>query len=294
MLDNLISDFNRIPYLKSHTPDIPYLSFPFFLEMVGYLCANEGYCLEQEGFEQYFFGLTLSGSGSLELKGGNYVLTPNQAFLLDRREYFKIGTVKDGKWNFKWFYFGGAACKEYFQLINGKSFQPVLLTNAAETGGLVDELNILAQKQEPMVDLDISILISRILTSVIRSKHLNIPITRGKSEILEKSMDYILKNYDSNLKIDDICNAVFTTKSHLINLFRTYLHTTPHKYITKLKIDESKKLLSETNYTVSDISQMIGFETTGVFIENFRKYTGLTPNKYRKAIIFPTVDHSLC
>lgn len=284
MLNNLSCDFNRIPYLDSHTPDLFFLTFPFHLDMVGYLCANEGYCLEQEGFDQFFFGLTLSGFGMLECKGSKYILEPNQAFFLDRKEYFKIGTSKGQKWDFKWFYFGGIACKGYYDLINGKSFQAIPLVNAAEVSQMIDELHILMPSRNPVKDSEISMIITKILACVIKNKFLDLNIAADNLEILKKSQDYILSSYCSNIKIKDVCNAAFTSKSHLIKLFREHLHTTPHKYITKLRIDKSKELLSGTCIPITEIAHQTGFDTTSLFIDNFKKYAGITPNRYRNSI----------
>lgn len=52
--------------------------------------------------------------------------------------------------------------------------------------------------------------------------------------------------------------------------------------ITKLKIDYAKTLLIKTNYSLLDISNMLGYSSYSHFITLFKKYTKYTPHDYRK------------
>ena len=48
-----------------------------------------------------------------------------------------------------------------------------------------------------------------------------------------------------------------------------------------VRIEESKRLLANTDYSVIDISVAAGFEDQSYFSKVFKKYTGLTPKQYR-------------
>lgn len=285
MFQKYTDDFYKFPIFHEHTPVISSTAFPFILYMVGSFGANENFCLESEGYDHYFFGLTLAGKGQIRYDDRECPLDPDKAFLVDRTDYFRICTSSENKLELKWFTFSGTACKHYFDLINKDIFEPVQLTNATEVSQLIDDLHMLAQfTNTPTTDPEISMVITKTLTCVIKSMYNEMNFAEDKSDVMNKALKYILSNYSNNIKIKDICTAAFTSKSHLINLFKTYLQTTPHKYITKLRINKAKALLTETNMPVSEIAYLSGYENTGLFIENFRKNTSTTPHKYRSSV----------
>ena len=58
----------------------------------------------------------------------------------------------------------------------------------------------------------------------------------------------------------------------------------PAKYITVLKIDQAKELLTKTNMTIKDIAAHIGYSDSSIFVKNFKTITSLTPNQYRNSM----------
>ena len=53
------------------------------------------------------------------------------------------------------------------------------------------------------------------------------------------------------------------------------------EYLTKLRIEEAKKLLVQEEISVNDVCQRVGYINVSYFIKIFQKYTGVTPTRYR-------------
>jgi len=53
-------------------------------------------------------------------------------------------------------------------------------------------------------------------------------------------------------------------------------------YRLKVKTEKAKELLKTTNYTVSDISDRLGFMNPESFMRTFKKVSGTTPTKFRQ------------
>jgi AraC family transcriptional regulator len=69
---------------------------------------------------------------------------------------------------------------------------------------------------------------------------------------------------------------------HFLRLFTKYVGLSPYQYILKRKIDISKALLIETDNQIIDIAFEIGFNSHTNFSTRFKKFTGITPEEYRK------------
>ncbi len=70
--------------------------------------------------------------------------------------------------------------------------------------------------------------------------------------------------------------------SKLHELFRTHYHTTPAEMLARLRVAAARRMLLHGQRPVAEIAFEVGFESLSAFNENFRKYTAMTPAKYRR------------
>ena len=97
-------------------------------------------------------------------------------------------------------------------------------------------------------------------------------------------LDYIANHYNEPLTAQTVANAVGLNSNYAMGLFQSAMQLTIKQYITVMRIHHAKALLSDTNRTMLDISLTSGFSSLSRFYDNFLKYTGMPPNKYRKQI----------
>lgn len=69
---------------------------------------------------------------------------------------------------------------------------------------------------------------------------------------------------------------------HLCRLMKQQLHMTPQQYITKLRMNYAARLLSNSSYSVLDISLKCGYSSLSHFITTFKKIHGVVPHNYRQ------------
>ena len=91
---------------------------------------------------------------------------------------------------------------------------------------------------------------------------------------------YIVQNLDKNLSTPDIAAQFFVSRDKLNRDFKQYTQMTVKDFVTQTRINLAKSRLTETKYTVSEISDMCGFENEIYFYSFFKKYTGMTPRQY--------------
>ena len=75
---------------------------------------------------------------------------------------------------------------------------------------------------------------------------------------------------------------IVITEDHLTFCFRQEIGTTPIKYLQRYRINQSKRLLLETQQTITEVALTVGFSDSGYFSRIFRRETGLTPEAYRQ------------
>lgn len=104
-----------------------------------------------------------------------------------------------------------------------------------------------------------------------------------------KELDYVKHyidvNYASDLDLDSLAAATYMNKYYLSHMFKKNYGVSPINYLIEKRISVSKFLLETTNYSIGQIAQIVGFNSSSYFSQIFKKRTGITPSEYREAVL---------
>ncbi|PAD73110.1 helix-turn-helix transcriptional regulator [Paenibacillus campinasensis] len=105
----------------------------------------------------------------------------------------------------------------------------------------------------------------------------------GPSELYAKrSIDYLHQHYDQNIRIKDVAMAVNLHPGYLQRIFRKETGHTLTAYLTMIRMEKAKQLLSRTDIPIPEISEYVGVASRQYFHALFKKYTKVTPAQYRQ------------
>lgn len=93
--------------------------------------------------------------------------------------------------------------------------------------------------------------------------------------------NFIDNNFDQELTLDLLSHIHFTSKYHLLRLFKRYYGLTPKHYLTIRRIEESKKCLKK-GMKVSETCYCVGFGTPSSFSTLFKRKIGISPIAFEK------------
>lgn len=105
-----------------------------------------------------------------------------------------------------------------------------------------------------------------------------------ENEMLEEILSYIHQKLYQPLSVEEICHHFSISRSSLQHLFKSNLKTTPKKYICNLKLEQSKFLIKEEKYTLSEIALMLGFSSIHYFSRKFTQAFSINPSDFAKKV----------
>ena len=106
----------------------------------------------------------------------------------------------------------------------------------------------------------------------------------SRNDLLSEILAYMNKRIAEPVTIEEICHEFYISRSSLQALFKTHLNTSPKNYLLNIKLQKSKELIRENQYTISEIAYMLGFSSIHYFSRLFKKYFNTTPSAYLRKI----------
>ncbi len=115
----------------------------------------------------------------------------------------------------------------------------------------------------------------------------NLSMVRENNTILNRECtrikNYLDSSYAEDITLDKLAAMTHMNKYYMVHAFTKYTGLSPINYVIQRRIQEGKSLLEATDYSVAQISSMVGFSFQSYFSQSFKKMTGMTPIQYRNA-----------
>lgn len=235
----------------------------------------------------------LKGSLNITIDTDSFTLNEREVEIINSDESHSISAIDDNKvliFNIDPFFF-----EKYYKDINNVFFYTNSNDDEDQNGPEYEELKtilsqILCEYVQKVEDYDEEIekhLIT-LLYHLVNNFHY---LTHEKEELKEKTdqldryhriSKYIYNNYNNNITLKEIAKKEFLSPhylSHEIKYATGYSFT---DLINLTRVEESIKLLLDSDMSISEISDEIGFSHVRYFNKNFKLYYNCTPLQYRK------------
>lgn len=104
-----------------------------------------------------------------------------------------------------------------------------------------------------------------------------------KKQKIRQAVQYIQEHFTEQLNMAVVSNYVSMNYSLFSLLFKQYTGTNFVSYLQKLRVEETKRLLLETDWRVNEIGRRVGFLDEKHFLKVFKAATGFSPTEYRRS-----------
>jgi two-component system response regulator YesN len=173
------------------------------------------------------------------------------------------------------------------ELIRARLLELAVVLSRAAVEGTADLEMILGLNLEHIQELgkiksieELCIWIVKVLDRFTESVYKNRNVKNV--EVIRKTREFIRTNYKKKLKLTDISKSVLLSPYYLSHIFKNETGITLMEYLTKVRIEEAKRLLENTSYNTTQISFDVGYSDQSYFCKIFKKIEGTSPLEYKK------------
>lgn len=105
--------------------------------------------------------------------------------------------------------------------------------------------------------------------------------TKNQDRLLSM-LAYIHDNYAQKITLEQIADAASVSTRECLRCFQSSIQQSPLEYLITYRIRAAQKLLTETQFSVTEVALQTGFNSSAYFAKVFRSCCGTTPLTYRK------------
>lgn len=122
-----------------------------------------------------------------------------------------------------------------------------------------------------------------ILADKYREKDISPKIVKNAKKLnkLTEIIDYIKRNYNQELTLENLAEMFGYTSVHLSRMFKKYMKISYKVYLDNLRLKHAVKDLNETDLPIERIAEKHGFANGRAFAQTFKSRYGSSPRKYR-------------
>ncbi|TWB46969.1 helix-turn-helix domain-containing protein [Nitrospirillum viridazoti] len=111
-------------------------------------------------------------------------------------------------------------------------------------------------------------------------------VTGGVAPIpLKRVMDYIEDHLGEEMGLADLAMLTGLSAHHFGQAFKVSTGVSPHRYLIERRIHRAKEMLLNGDRPIAEIAVAVGFASQSHMTINFRRLAGITPARYRQALV---------
>ena len=240
---------------------------------------------QYEQLDYYLLHYVTSGEGLFFINGDVHKLGAGDMFLIpphtDNNYYPLIGNP----WSYRWLGFKGTKCSSLLKQCGFSNDKFTISYNKDETvEKLFEEIYNSCDRGKLYTALGNLYILFNILM-VEHENELRYSFNEAEKYV-KWALDIIHGRYNlHSLSVASVADEINVDRTYLFKLFKLYVKYSPQAYIIHYRLNKACDLLRKSSFSVSEISELTGFNTASHFSKLFTKHKGMSPITYRMQFI---------
>ena len=278
--------FMNVAYLNNSTSTVVDNTKPLIVTSCGnYRVKNRSEVVTHrpKGRKDYQLLYIASGKGHFFIHGEEKTVSAGNIIIYLPDQPQEYVYYRADQTDVYWVHFTGNEVEEILKYYNINLKNNILYIGTSPDyqwlfGQMIQELQLCRPRYDELISLqlrNIFVLISRAIMSAKK-------FSSTSEKEVAFAMHYFRKNYNTEISIEEYSESRGLSNCWFIQCFKEITGSSPLQYILKLRISNAQNLLENTDYTITEIANMVGYTNSLYFSRLFHKYIGMSPKEYRK------------
>ena len=227
-----------------------------------------------------------SGKAHFYIKGQDVIVTAGNMVLYQPKQEMHYEYFGKDKPEVYWVHFTGGQVRSILKQHEVPMDNNVFYAGNSPTYGyLFKEMILELQTCRVGYDTLLSMYLEQIFVLVQRSRMDKSPVVSSHlQEEMGIARRYFQEHYNEDINIEEYALSRNMSVSYFLKKFKEVTTKSPMQYILGIRISNAVSLLESTDYNVTEISTIIGYDNPLYFSRIFKKQKGVSPSDYRKQL----------
>ena len=180
------------------------------------------------------------------------------------------------------FYYVHFNAPEDFDFFNFKSSVAYHVKPSTKIRDLFEEIIDELQTKQPIYEKLCVIKFLNILSFLERKCEKETSPSKHYADKISYIMQKMNREYEKSFSLEEYAQMCNMSKFHFLRVFKNIVGTTPIEYRNDIRLEHAKELLTDTAYSIDEISGRVGYTSNTYFCDIFKKKFGKSPSKFRK------------
>lgn len=226
------------------------------------------------------------GKAHFYLDGREEIITAGQMILYRPYEFQHYAYYAQDKTKAYWAHFTGGEVEEILTQYGMPAGTKMLYSGSHPEyerlfRQMIQELQLCRENYELLLEM----LLRQIFIMIHRQIHTVKKVDNSLMvEEIDRATVYFNENYNKEISVREYAASRHMSTCWFIRNFKQYTGMTPMQYVLSIRISNAESLLKMTEYNITEIGMIVGYDNPLYFSRIFKKQTGLSPSEYRRGI----------
>ncbi len=222
--------------------------------------------------------LILAGNATYQEDGESCLAEPGDLLILRQSRSHSYVTGPAGFVHKRYLNLDGSAVDDMLICANLEHRTQLTLRAPDRVETLMRRAGQLLRERPTDWEMETTCLAYRILVEVGQSSKPKYP------HAVAEALDFMLTHRTEKIHLADLTRLTGMSEAHFCRMFKQHVGRPPLQYFRHLKLDEAKRILTETDESITSIAAAIGMGDSMYFSRQFKKHTGLSPTEWRASL----------
>ena len=234
------------------------------------------------GWEDYQLIYLYRGAGEFLVKGNKVRVDEGFAVLYEPGEPQWYKYIRSDIPDVYWIHFSGRRAHRLLAAMGLGGGGVYWAGLHSEYATILDTTIQELQIQRPYYMELTSVYIQGLLTLFARSQEEGGQLAKKHNMGVERAVQYFNQNFSKPICIQTYAQSCNMTPCWFIRSFKRQMGITPQQYLTEIRMNKAKELLSVSSYNVGEIAEIVGYQNPLYFSRVFSSNAGCSPTEFRR------------
>ncbi len=230
----------------------------------------------------YVVHLIIAGQGTFVTKHQTFKLKKGDMFFINPAELPHYYPDPSDPWTYVWLGFGGVNAADYLAYAGVSQKSPILRDDESQSARQLLEIIYFSYSEHGFLDLNALGLAYQFMATIARISRKSDTTLRVAHRHFNSAKQFIYNNYEFEISIEDIAGNVGVTLNYLSSIFHNTIGLSTKQFLISVRMERAKQLLLMSGEPIKVVGEKVGIKNALYFSSAFKKYSGLSPEQYRK------------